>query len=196
MEDIYLIPIKTKSFDINKKEVYLKDIYEVYPENYRTEINDICLRCYDDNNLKYDVIHLGEVIEAINKKLPLVRINFTKLDDVVILFERNKRDSTKLIRVLIVSIVVLMGSIMGIMNFHSDVNMMQSQSRLVDFITNDSKTYLPYFQIPYSLGIGIGVALFFNKFIPTYSRYEPSPLDLRMVSLDKEIKNQLMNKRK
>ncbi|GAA3643285.1 stage V sporulation protein AA [Asaccharospora irregularis] len=196
MKDIYLIPIKTKSFDINKKEVYLKDVYEVYPENYRTEINDICLRCYDDNNLKYDVIHLGEVIEAINKKLPLVRINFTKLDDVVILFERNKRDSTKLIRVLIVSIVVLMGSIMGIMNFHSDVNMMQSQSRLVDFITNDSKTYLPYFQIPYSLGIGIGVALFFNKFIPTYSRYEPSPLDLRMVSLDKEIKNQLMNKRK
>lgn len=196
MKDIYLIPIKTKSFDINKKEVYLKDVYEVYPENYRTEINDICLRCYDDNNLKYDVIHLGEVIEAINKKLPLVRINFTKLDDVVILFERNKRDSTKLIRVLIVSIVVLMGSIMGIMNFHSDVNMIQSQSRLVDFITNDSKTYLPYFQIPYSLGIGIGVALFFNKFIPTYSRYEPSPLDLRMVSLDKEIKNQLMNKRK
>lgn len=196
MKDIYLIPIKTKSFDINKKEVYLKDVYEVYPENYRTEINDICLRCYDDNNLKYDVIHLGEVIEAINKKLPLVRINFTKLDDVVILFERNKRDSTKLIRVLIVSTVVLMGSIMGIMNFHSDVNMMQSQSRLVDFITNDSKTYLPYFQIPYSLGIGIGVALFFNKFIPTYSRYEPSPLDLRMVSLDKEIKNQLMNKRK
>lgn len=196
MKDIYLIPIKTKSFDINKKEVYLKDVYEVYPENYRTEINDICLRCYDDNNLKYDVIHLGEVIEAINKKLPLVRINFTKLDDVVILFERNKKDSTKLIRVLIVSIVVLMGSIMGIMNFHSDVNMMQSQSRLVDFITNDSKTYLPYFQIPYSLGIGIGVALFFNKFIPTYSRYEPSPLDLRMVSLDKEIKNQLMNKRK
>lgn len=196
MKDIYLIPIKTKSFDINKKEVYLKDVYEVYPENYRTEINDICLRCYDDNNLKYDVIHLGEVIEAINKKLPLVRINFTKQDDVVILFERNKRDSTKLIRVLIVSIVVLMGSIMGIMNFHSDVNMMQSQSRLVDFITNDSKTYLPYFQIPYSLGIGIGVALFFNKFIPTYSRYEPSPLDLRMVSLDKEIKNQLMNKRK
>lgn len=196
MKDIYLIPIKTKSFDINKKEVYLKDVYEVYPENYRTEINDICLRCYDDNNLKYDVIHLGEVIEAINKKLPLVRINFTKLDDVVILFERNKRDSTKLIRVLIVSIVVLLGSIMGIMNFHSDVNMMQSQSRLVDFITNDSKTYLPYFQIPYSLGIGIGVALFFNKFIPTYSRYEPSPLDLRMVSLDREIKNQLMNKRK
>lgn len=196
MKDIYLIPIKTKSFDINKKEVYLKDVYEVYPENYRTEINDICLRCYDDNNLKYDVIHLGEVIEAINKKLPLVRINFTKLDDVVILFERNKRDSTKLIRVLIVSTVVLMGSIMGIMNFHSDVNMIQSQSRLVDFITNDSKTYLPYFQIPYSLGIGIGVALFFNKFIPTYSRYEPSPLDLRMVSLDKEIKNQLMNKRK
>jgi stage V sporulation protein AA len=87
-----------------------------------------------------------------------------------------------------------MGSIMGIMNFHADVNMAHSQFMMVDAITDNPKAYMPYFQLPYSIGIGIGVALFFNKFIPTYSKGEPSPLDLKMISLDAEIQNQLRKK--
>ena len=45
-----------------------------------------------------------------------------------------------------------------------------------------------------SISIGrIGVALFFNKFIPTYCKGEPSPLDLKMKSLNREIENELRN---
>ena len=57
---------------------------------------------------------------------------------------------------ILVSIVVLMGSIMGIMNFHADVNMIHSQSTMVNALTKNPKKYLPYFQIPYSIGIGVG----------------------------------------
>ena len=157
-------------------------------------LDNIILRNYKNNNLRYDVIHLGEVIEKINEKLPMVKINFLKADDTVIFFDSCKKDRTKYIRVAIVSIVVLMGSVMGIMNFHADVNMYASQYKIVDVLTRDAKKYLPYFQIPYSIGIGVGVALFFNKFIPTYSKYEPSPMELKMISLNKEIENQLRGK--
>lgn len=191
MDDIYLIPKKIKPFNVNTKKIYLKDIYDVYPKDKEFFLNSIILRNYKNNNLNYDVIHLGEVIEKINKKLPSIKINFIKADDTVIFFDSFKKDRTKYIRVIVVSIVVLMGSIMGIMNFHADVNMYASQYKIVDVLTKDAKRYLPYFQIPYSIGIGIGVALFFNKFIPTYSKYEPSPMELKMISLDKEIENQI-----
>ncbi|MDU4933892.1 MAG: stage V sporulation protein AA [Peptostreptococcaceae bacterium] len=194
MDDIYLIPKKIKPFKVNIKEIYLKDIYAVYPKDKESLLDNIILRNYKNNNLKYDVIHLGEVIEKINKKLPMVKINFLKADDTVIFFDSCKKDRTKYIRVAIVSIVVLMGSVMGIMNFHADVNMYASQYKIVDVLTRDAKRYLPYFQIPYSIGIGVGVALFFNKFIPTYSKYEPSPMELKMISLNKEIENQLRGK--
>ncbi|RDY29207.1 hypothetical protein CHL78_002555 [Romboutsia weinsteinii] len=194
MQEIYLIPKSMKPFDIKKREIYLKDIYSIYPKEYEVKVNDIIFRQYENNDLIYDVIHLGEVIEVLKKELPRAHINFLKPDDIVIYFDKGKKDRTKYLRVLVVSIVVLMGSIMGIMNFHADVNMDQSQSKMVNLLTGDAKTYLPYFQIPYSVGIGIGVALFFNKFIPTYSKHEPSPMDLKMVSLNKEIENQLRNK--
>ena len=194
MDDIYLIPKKVKPFNVNIKNIYLKDIYAVYPKNRESLLNNIILRNYKDNNLRYDVIHLGEVIEKINGEFPMVKINFLKADDTVIFFENYKKDRTKYIRVAIVSIVVLMGSVMGIMNFHADVNMYASQYKMVDVLTRDAKRYLPYFQIPYSIGIGVGVALFFNKFIPTSTKYEPSPMELKMISLNKEIENQLRGK--
>ena len=183
MEDIYLIPIRLKPLNFTIQNIYLKDIYYIYPKEYEEKIGNICIRTYKEKDSNYDVIHIGEVIDKIKEKLSTAHITFLKTDDVVIFFNENKKDRTKYLRVLLVSIVVLMGSIMGIMNFHADVNA----------LTKNPKKYLPYFQIPYSIGIGVGVALFFNKFIPTYAKNEPSPLDLKMKSLNKEIENELRN---
>lgn len=194
MEDIYLMPKKIKPFNISKSFISIEDIYNVYPVYFEKNIKNIILRTYKNNKSKYDVIHLGEIIELIKYQYPKVHINFLKTDDIVIFFDENKKDKTKYLRIIIVSIVVLMGSIMGIMNFHADVNMEHSQFKIVDAITNDGKKYLGYFQIPYSIGIGLGVALFFNKFIPTYSKDEPSPLDLKMNSLNKDIENEIRKK--
>ena len=193
MEDIYLIPIKLNTFNFTTKKIYLKDIYYRYPKEYEQEIGNICMRNYEYQNSNYDVIHIGEVIDKVKKIISTAHITFLKTDDVIIFFDSNKKDRTKYLRVLLVSIVVLMGSIMGIMNFHADVNMIHSQSTMVNALTKNPKKYLPYFQIPYSIGIGIGVALFFNKFIPTYCKGEPSPLDLKMKSLNREIENELRN---
>ena len=193
MEDIYLIPIKLNKFNFNTKKIYLKDIYYIYPKEYERKLGDLCIRNYENKNSTYDVIHIGEIIDKVKAKISTAHITFLKTDDVIIFFDSNKKDRTKYLRVLLVSIVVLMGSIMGIMNFHADVNMIHSQSTMVNALTKNPKKYLPYFQIPYSIVIWIGVALFFNKFIPTYAKGEPSPLDLKIKSLNKEIENELRN---
>lgn len=160
MEDIYLIPIKLKPFNFTTQNIYLKDIYCIYPKEYEEKIGNICIRTYEKKDSNYDVIHIGEVIDEVKKKISTAHITFLKTDDIVIFFNDNKKDRTKYLRVLLVSIVVLMGSVMGIMNFHADVNMVQSQSTMVNALTKNPKKYLPYFQIPYSIGIGVGVALF------------------------------------
>ena len=193
MEDIYLIPLRLKPFNLTIESIYLKDIYCIYPKEYAKKIGNICIRYYENKDSNYDVIHIGEVIEKIKEQVSTIHITFLKTDDVVIFFDDNKKDRTKYLRVLLICIVVLMGSIMGIMNFHADVNMIYSQTTMVNALTRNPEKYLPYFQIPYSIGIGIGVSLFFNKFIPTYAKNEPSPLDLKMKSLNKEIENELRN---
>lgn len=196
MKEIYLMQKNKNMFHISTKNLYLGDIYEVYPSEYEKVIKDILIRNYTKIEEAYDVIHLGEVIQKINDFDKSFNITFLKPDDVIIYFDSNKKDKTKYLRVFVTAVVVFIGSIMGIMNFHADVDMISSQSNMVNAITNDANKYLPFFQIPYTIGIGIGVALFFNKFIPNYSKNEPSPLDLRMSSLNREIEGQLKAQKK
>lgn len=193
MKDIYLMPKKQNKFKSSKKNLYIKDIYEVYPSEFEEQINNILVRHYDEIK-EYDVIHLGEIIEIINQKTKAFNITFLVVDDLIVFFDDEKKDYTKYLRVFITSLVVFIGSIMGIMNFHADVNMSESQFNMVNAISNNPKEHLPYFQIAYTVGIGVGVSLFFNKFIPNYSKDEPSPLDLKMKSLTKEMENQLKRK--
>lgn len=111
MEDIYLIPIRLKPLNFTIQNIYLKDIYYIYPKEYEEKIGNICIRTYKEKDSNYDVIHIGEVIDKIKEKLSTAHITFLKTDDVVIFFNENKKDRTKYLRVLLVSIVVLMGSI-------------------------------------------------------------------------------------
>lgn len=194
MQDIYLINKKMKPLEINTKQILLGDIYDIYPDERSQNIKNIIIRQYKDNTKKYDVIHMGEVIKVITNKYKDININFIKGDDTIIYFNEEKKDRLLYIRVALVTMVILIGSIMAIANFHADVNMAGSQSKVVETLTGNVNKYLPYFQVPYSIGIGIGVALFFNKIIPNYAKHEPSPLDLKMCSLNCEIEKQLKNK--
>jgi stage V sporulation protein AA len=196
MKEIYLIPKGKINFSRDKNEIYLDDIYNIYPKEIKNDTTNIILKRYKNIDIEYDVLHVGEVIQSIKDIYPDMNINLLVVDDIIINFESIKKDNTKILRVILVTIVVLMGSIMAIMNFHSDVNMADSQKIIVEVLTGKPDKYLPYFQIFYSIGIGVGVALFFNRIIPNYSKQEPSPLDLKAQSLTLEIENQLKKQNK
>ena len=92
MEDIYLIPIRLKPLNFTIQNIYLKDIYYIYPKEYEEKIGNICIRTYKEKDSNYDVIHIGEVIDKIKEKLSTAHITFLKTDDVVIFFNENKKD--------------------------------------------------------------------------------------------------------
>ena len=85
MEDIYLIPIRLKPLNFTIQNIYLKDIYYIYPKEYEEKIGNICIRTYKEKDSNYDVIHIGEVIDKIKEKLSTAHITFLKTDDIGIL---------------------------------------------------------------------------------------------------------------
>ena len=195
MNEIYLIPKEKVNFSRDTTKICLGDLYEIYPKQIKKSTENIILKKYKNIDIEYDVLHVGELIQCIKDVYPDININLLVIDDIMINFESAKQDKTKYLRVAIATIIVLMGSIMAIMNFHSDVNMEDSQRNIVEVLTGNPTEYLLYFQLFYSIGIGVGVALFFNRIIPNYSKNEPSPLDIKVQSLRLEIENQLKKKK-
>lgn len=72
------------------------------------------------------------------------------------------------------------GSALTIMNFHADVNMQEVQIRIVEMLTGHRDEHPYLFQVAYSIGIGFGMAVFFNHLFKKKWNEEPTPLEVEM----------------
>ncbi|OZM57137.1 stage V sporulation protein AA [Lottiidibacillus patelloidae] len=77
-------------------------------------------------------------------------------------------------------LLLFFGAALAIMNFHEDVSMREVHQRIHYIVTGEVSKYPLLLQIPYSLGLGIGMVLFFNHFFRKRLNEEPSPLEVEM----------------
>jgi stage V sporulation protein AA len=88
---------------------------------------------------------------------------------------------------LLIWLLLFVGSAMAIMNFHEDVSMQQVHQHLYEMITGKKVDKPLLLQIPYSLGLGIGMILFFNHVFRKRINEEPSPLEVEMFNYQQSI---------
>ncbi|WP_240511837.1 stage V sporulation protein AA [Paludifilum halophilum] len=89
--------------------------------------------------------------------------------------------------VAIVWILLFIGSGLAIMNFHTDVSMKEVHQRIYYLLTGVHHPRPLLLQIPYSLGIGLGMVLFFNRLFKKKFNDEPSPLELEVFLYQENI---------
>ena len=76
---------------------------------------------------------------------------------------------------------------MAIMNFHEEVSMLEVHQRLYEMITGKKEDKPLLLQISYSLGLGIGMILFFNHVFRKRINEEPSPLEVEMFNYQQSL---------
>lgn len=88
---------------------------------------------------------------------------------------------------ILVWFLLFFGAALTIMNFHEDVSMRSVQERLYTMITGHTEEKPLLFQIPYSIGIGLGMILFFNHVFKKRINEEPSPLEVEMFNYQQSL---------
>ncbi|WP_078380109.1 stage V sporulation protein AA [Sutcliffiella halmapala] len=84
-------------------------------------------------------------------------------------------------------LLLFLGAALAIMNFHEDVSMRIVHQKIFKTITGleDDKPLL--LQIPYSIGLGLGMILFFNHVFKKRINEEPSPLEVEMFNYQQDL---------
>jgi len=88
---------------------------------------------------------------------------------------------------ILVWILLFFGAALTIMNFHEDVSMQTVHKRLYFIMTGKEVEKPLLFQIPYSIGIGVGMILFFNHVFKKRLNEEPSPLEVEMFNYQQSL---------
>jgi stage V sporulation protein AA len=90
---------------------------------------------------------------------------------------------------LLIWFLLFFGSAMTLMNFHDDVSMKSVQEKIYTIITGKKEAKPLLFQIPYSIGLGLGMILFFNHVFKKRINDEPSPLEVEMFNYQMDLDN-------
>lgn len=189
------LKLKEKALITNTKTILLGDLATISAEE---EIKDRLenlvypVNIKDEKNILVSAMSIISFVKTNKSDIDLVVIG---RDDVLIniIDEKGHEDKYKLVRVILVCFLLFIGSITAIINFHSDVDMKQAHKVIYRAITGVETDEMLLLQIPYSLGIGVGMAVFFNNIFNKKINDEPTPLDMEIDSyqqnVDKYIKS-------
>ncbi|WP_429083519.1 stage V sporulation protein AA [Brassicibacter mesophilus] len=138
---------------------------------------------------KNEVIPVLMIISIIQNSMTNVDVVIMGNPEILvdIKHESNSNQIYKYLKVAIVCLILFLGAGLAIINFHADVNMDESLKIIYYMVTGKENDKPLILQIPYSIGIGLGMAVFFNHVLKKKWKKEPSPLEVEMYMYDKSI---------
>lgn len=189
LEKTVYIRMRNRVLAKPEETIYLEDIAQiiapdtVIPKLKKLKVHQISIK--DKNIVIIDVMKVIRLISSLIEDAEVQTIGPAQTIVEVIL--KKKRMSLPLF--ILIWFLLFFGSAMAIMNFHDDVSMRSVQEKLYKIITGveDSKPWI--FQIPYSIGLGLGMILFFNHVFKKRINEEPSPLEVEMFNYQMDLDN-------
>lgn len=179
MESIVYIKLKKKVQAKMDQRILLQDIAEIVADQNQKELETLPIIQLTSQYGTYAVIEAMQVLRMVKASFPELQIQI--LGSVHTIIERSaKARIHKKLLVVLVWIFLFTGSGLAIMNFHTDVSMKKVHDRIYFLVTGERVEGSLLLQIPYSLGIGIGMILFFNHLFKRRFNEEPSPMELEM----------------
>ncbi len=137
----------------------------------------------DKNIVIIDMMQMIRAVLDVDSSLDLQMIGPSQTI-IEVVYEKRKFSSASFV---LVWLLLFVGSAMAIMNFHEDVSMQQVHRHLYEMMTGQAVDKPLLLQIPYSLGLGIGMILFFNHWFRKRINEEPSPLEVEMFNYQQSI---------
>ena len=187
--------LKEKVILKDSEHVLLRDLADISAEEemeqslknlvYPVNINEKC-------NVLIPAI---SIISFIKKNMDNIDLAVVGETDVLVSFinEEINKDKYKIMRVILVCFLLFIGSITAIINFHSDVDMEQAHKVIYRVVTGIETDKLLLLQIPYSLGIGVGMSVFFNNVFNKKINEEPTPLEMETYTYQQNVDEYIKN---
>lgn len=187
--DIYIKPIKKASI-AGRKLVYVKDISEVFTTGINMDAvkNTIVTQIKSDKESSY-LISIIDVIKSLTNSFPDATItNLGEMDVVVEYAPQSKKESKAFtyLKVAVICIVLFAGAATAIMSFHADGEIPDIMSNYYYIFFKQTIETPKILIIPYSIGLAVGITIFFNHFSKIYLTKDPTPIEVQMTTYENE----------
>lgn len=178
---------------INKRRVVLSDVASIYASDpvIKQKIGAIELYVFPEKKKEKLAFCVMKVIELIGAAYPEVSVTPLGEADFIVEYKAaEKKKYEKLLewgKALFVCLTVFFGAAFTIVTFNKDASVEEIFALIYKLTEGVERGSPGELEIAYSIGIPIGIILFFNHFLRKKIDSDPTPLQVQMRQYEKDV---------
>ncbi|MCM1155034.1 MAG: stage V sporulation protein AA [Roseburia sp.] len=185
-----------QNVELPSEDVYVKDIGKMTcsDEHILAKVKSIKLHHFKSGESKRTVISILKVIEVIEKEFPGISVeNLGETDVLVEQVNVNKhKGAVQTVKIFFVSAVSFFGTAFTIMAFHNDIGINDVFTKVYEMVMGGANDGYGILELSYSIGLAIGIILFFNHIGGRRITKDPTPIEVEMRVYETDVNKALI----
>lgn len=185
-----------QNVEVDSPKVSLGELLEIECVNKQllAKVKTLHIVHLAKQNGQRSVVSVLQIIEKIHEAFPNAEIVNLGAPDIIVTYEKKQKNSkiAEGAKIALVSIITFVGSAFSIMTFNNDVDITKLFTQIYEQMTGEVKTGLTVLEFSYSVGIAIGILVFFNHFGKKKFSVDPTPMEVEMRTYENEIQTTLI----
>lgn len=184
---ILYLRLKRKITVSEEAVITLKDVAHISSDSKTTKrLEELPLYQVSEKDAEFVVIDSFHIIQLVQRYEAALTIEILGTMETIVRIKPLQKKSPILF-VCFVWLIFFVGTAMTIINFHYDVSMQEVHQKIHYIFTGTYEKYPLFIQIPYSIGLGVGMILFLNHWFKKRINEEPSPLELELYQYKRNV---------
>ena len=190
--EIYIKP-KKKVTLTQRQHITIYDVADVVATKEVTaKVKKMALLTIDNRAQKKQnhLVSVTDIIARIQQGYPNATINNVGEMDTWVQYMTAPSTDHRLLKwskIAMVSIILFIGSSTAIMSFHTDGQMPKIFEKYYSIFFGIQNPNPQIINIPYSIGLAVGIIVFYNHFMGKKLTDDPTPIEVEMEQYDREV---------
>ena len=140
------------------------------------------------------IFSILKVVELIHEIYPDLEIQNLGETDFIIDYESSEyaRDRWSFVKVALVCVTIFIGSAFSIMTFNNDVGVSQVFDQVYLLLTGQQSDGFTILEVTYSVGIAVGIIIFYNHFGGKRITKDPTPMEVQIRQYEDDVNTTLI----
>ena len=185
-----------QNVEMQTEDVYVKDIAKLTcsDEHILAKVKAIKLHRFKENEPKRQVISLLKIIEEIEKVCPNADVQ--SIGEAAVMVEyinvNRHKGPVQAIKLIFVAMVSFFGTSFTIMAFHNDIGINDVFTKIYEMVMGQQGDGYGILELAYSLGLAIGIIVFFNHIGGRRITKDPTPIEVEMRIYEEDVNKALI----
>ena len=193
-ETIYLKA--EQNIEVTHPDVSLGDVVQIECSDPTVvpKLKAMKLLKFQNGKKRRCVISILKIIECIHKQYPMLEIQNVGEPDLIITFENQKTSSAFVhwMKVIAVVAITFTGAAFSIMTFNNDVDTTKLFGQIYELLMGNPSDGFTVLEFMYSIGMIVGILIFFNHFGGKKFSVDPTPMEVEMRLYENDIQTTLI----